>query len=314
MGAVCRPAGRQRVCFGERATVAGRKRPTCVIAVAAALVAAVATLHADADQQDDGIPFEMAGRVLFVRGSLNGQDSMLFIVDTGATETVITPPAARRAGLSGAAAAARQQVGTARSISVGPATVRDLPVFIFDPPQALSLRLDHGMDYSGILGHSFLSRFVTTIDYRQRRIRFQPPGETAPAHPSGAQRVPFRVVDRQILAEGFINGKGPLRMLVDTGSAEMIVLPDVARRLGIRGEAFENQPGAMFAVAEKVAVGPAVSARVPLVIYTPAQEWGRRLDYDAIVGTTFLRNYRVRIDYGQRMLTLVPYEVARPGR
>src|SRR2546422_1684859 len=121
------------------------------------------------------IPFELEGRVIFVKGTINDRGPYTLILDTGATETILTPPTARALGIKAVPAGGHQAIAVAQSIAVGGVSVRNFPVFVFDPPEALSLRLDHGMNYHGILGHSFLSQFVVTIDYRHKTVRLTKP-------------------------------------------------------------------------------------------------------------------------------------------
>lgn len=87
---------------------------------------------------------DIIGRVLFVDALVNGQGPFNFILDTGASETVITPRVAQKLGVSSFPVSSRQRKGRVQSVSVGKATVEDLPVYVYDPPQALPLRLDKG--------------------------------------------------------------------------------------------------------------------------------------------------------------------------
>lgn len=247
------------------------------------------------------IPFQFESKVILVKGLINDTGSVLLVVDTGATETVITPPTARRLGITGLTAANGQKTAVAQSIAVGSVQQRDVPVFIYDPPQALTLRLDHGIDYHGILGHSFLSRYVLTINYADRVLSF---GESAPQNRGPA--ISCEVANQRVSVPGHVNRKGPYRLLVDTGAAETVLLPDVARALGLRSSPMNQHPGVQFATVDEISVGNAKASKVPVVIFKPAEERTTHTAYEGILGTTFLSRFKVTIDYAGKKLFLAP--------
>jgi predicted aspartyl protease len=268
------------------------------------------------------IPFKVVGKVVFVETKVNGAGPFLLIVDTGATETVLTPAVARKAGLKTWSVTPDQRKGIVKEISVGSVAARDLGVFVFDPPQALSLRLDHGIDYGGMLGYTFLSAFATTLDYPGRRIRFDPLGRKSASSGRGTIRetmnapnekhepkpVPFELRDHLIHVEGTINGKGPVTMLLDTGSAEIMVLPPTARRLAlalVQGGQRVGTPAA-FTTLDELAIGDIRASPVPAVVGRLAWERSAGVTYDAIVGYPFLSNLAVTVNYRDRTVLLEP--------
>jgi len=106
---------------------------------------------------------------------LNGGAPARFLVDTGASVTLVSPALAKRVGIeamAGAAGTALQTVagqtsgatGTIRSVQVGAIEARDVPVVIHEP----------GLDVDGILGNSFLGRFVVTFDTDLRLLHLRP--------------------------------------------------------------------------------------------------------------------------------------------
>jgi len=105
---------------------------------------------------------------MFVDVVLNGFLKAKFLVDTGATDTVISSELAQRLSLnpnktvfipmqsvSGTFWAALEKV---RSIAVGDSTVRDVDVYVYDA----------GTD--GILGMSFLGEFDFSIDVGGKKL------------------------------------------------------------------------------------------------------------------------------------------------
>ena len=285
---------------------------------------------APASAEEPGwIPFRLLGKVVMVEATINGHGPFLLIVDSGATETVLTPAVARQAGLRTWSATPDQRKGMARDIAVGSASVRDLPVFVFDPIQALPLRLDKGIDYGGMLGYTFLAAFTTTIDYPAHRLRFEsvekksptaipPASQRLPAPMRGAphagtagpnakpQAVPFVLKDQLIHVPGTINGRGPLTFLLDTGSAEILVLPGTARRLGLNLLRADGGPGApsAFSVLDEIAVGDTRVSGVTAVVGRLGWESPSGTTYDGIAGFPFLSNLVVTLNYRDRTLLL----------
>jgi predicted aspartyl protease len=109
---------------------------------------------------------------------INGVSAML-VLDTGASQTLIRPDLARRAGMevvAGAPMLRGNVVGgrrvsvplvRARSMSVGAAAVEDIDVGVFD---ALPGR--PGVD--GLLGASFLHHFKFTVDRKNLQLLLEP--------------------------------------------------------------------------------------------------------------------------------------------
>jgi predicted aspartyl protease len=261
---------------------------------------------AAARAETPAVPFELERGVVLVKGEVNGRGPpMTFILDTGATETVLTPPAAEKLGLERRPAGDGQEIARVRALTVGGVAASNLTVFVFDPPQAVPLRLDHGINYSGLLGYSFLVGFVTTLDYPRKVARFElhgPPWEAAPPG-EGVARAPFEVVKHHILVPAFVNGHGPLRMLCDTGASETILTRETARRFGFHGLPMRSPPDAACMEGATVAVGGAKEEDFPVVLYTPeTRDEGDA--WDGILGASFLSRFVVTVDYRARTLTL----------
>ena len=255
-------------------------------------------------------PVEIAGRVILVKTTVNGRGPFTFILDTGATETVVTPPAARRAGIAAGTDRGVVARGMARVLAVGEVAVTNLPVLVVDPPQALSLRLDKGINYGGILGYTFLSPHITIIDYRRQRISFMPVVPTFAGHPrsfpaTGAIEIPFTLRDRLIHVMGFVNGRGPFTFLFDTGSAEVLLLPKALETLGLAASDLRPD-GVRFTTLARVKVGGAEVFDVPAIVQRPPQEGAHALTYDGILGYPFLSHFRVVINYHDRLIVLLP--------
>jgi len=117
--------------------------------------------------------------VLLVDVLINDRSSWRFFLDTGASQTVISPALAREIGIvtaragaiTGAGGEVQGSVGQVRSLSVGKARRDSLPVVVSDIFSHLSQAL--GVQVEGILGYDFLSNFKVEIDYHEETVSFE---------------------------------------------------------------------------------------------------------------------------------------------
>jgi len=252
------------------------------------------------------IPFRLEDNIILVNGMINGKGPYQLIVDTGATETVITPPTGKALNIQSFPAGDEQRMGRLESISTGGAELKNLSVYIFDPPQALTLRLDSGIDYNGILGYSFLSQFLIGINYQDKILSLNTfPKEPVPQASTTKDQVSFEIKDRHIHVRAEVDGKGPLIFLVDTGAANSLIIPSRAHKIGLIGKPLQNPRNASTTDSTSISLGK-IDVEIPILIYTPPQAAAYGITCDGILGCDFLSRFKVTIDYRNKRLTLVP--------
>jgi len=162
------------------------------LALAALLATAAAARAQDgAGRPGDTVAFDLKASIVFVKGSINDTADLTFIVDTGASVTVVKPATAEKLGLtkkgerSGTPGVPTFKV--AATLGAGQAIVKDLPVAVMGVPQADLPLAMQGIAYDGILGYNYISQFVTTFDYKARTIRLVP-NDYVPEDPREAVR------------------------------------------------------------------------------------------------------------------------------
>lgn len=127
----------------------------------------------------ENVPFTYLVDHLFIEVEI-GCDRRTWIIDTGASVTVVDAEYAKELGL--------ETSGRMRGYGAGTtveATFAELPPFSvdgieFDPQRVAVLPISNllrraGVDVVGILGYDFLSRFVVRIDYANELISFYDP-------------------------------------------------------------------------------------------------------------------------------------------
>lgn len=219
-----------------------------------------------------------------------------------------------KADVNAKARTGEQRLGRADSIAVGTAQVRNIPVYVFDPPQAMPLRLNQGINYHGILGYSFLSHFVTTIDYGKQKVRF----ENIPSHPStvaptsGVSVVSFDLAGNLIHVKANVNRRGVFTFIFDTGAAETVIFPTLGSLLSLKGTPAANQPEASFVTLSNLALGSAEVDDVLAVVHLPPQERTIPVSYQGIIGYSLLSQFTITVNYKHRTILLERNQKAQP--
>lgn len=121
--------------------------------------------------------------------------------------------------------------------------------------------------------------------------------------------VPVEVEDGQVWVKVAVNGH-PLRLFLDTGASHLLLSPEAAELVGIgktkalQFSGFGDQPGrAKQGRASSVVAGEAVANNVPVAI-TPIPAAFRS---DGFLGLSFLRHFKFRVDYDQKLLSFAPF-------
>jgi predicted aspartyl protease len=257
-----------------------------------------------------------------VPARVNGVRPVPFILDTGAGSCLLSPALASRASVSvtsretatGAGGHLEVELGTAETLALGEAEVRDVPVAITDELSRIGQVV--GAAIEGDVGYGFLRHFRLTIDYVRSRLTIFRGGE-APAGEAAPEEVPFRLAGEKkplVLVSTRVGGEGPFTFAVDTGASTTVVSPELARSFPIGN----GRPATMMGGGGKVAglsgtipsigVGQGESRDLGAVIgpfLGPLSEVvGTRLD--GILGYNFLRQFRVTLDYPAGRLGLSP--------
>ena len=166
------------------------------------------------------IPFEYSGNQIIVKARINNSIDAAFIVDTGASQSVIDESLANALGphpsstisITAGARALPLAYTKISSLSLGSVTVNDIPVLI----KNLSDLADHP---SGLLGANILKRFLITIDFENNRIVLADPRNDSARE--GATVVPTLSVfgGTALIVKGKLDDRLETNFLVDTGAS-----------------------------------------------------------------------------------------------
>jgi hypothetical protein len=137
-------------------------------------------------------------------------------------------------------------------------------------------------------------------------------GPPAASDSSVAATVPFELVDNRIFVEVRIDGKGPFKVIFDTGAGN-ILRPEVARGLGLAVEDAGTGSGVGEQVvrAGRSTVGRMqlgsivlVDQRFTILPFDDARHVFGSARFDGVIGYEVLQKYVATIDYERGRLTL----------
>ncbi|MFQ5607853.1 MAG: aspartyl protease family protein [Candidatus Zixiibacteriota bacterium] len=266
------------------------------IARLAATAALIALLSPPVDTAR--FPFDPSRGLVEVEGTLNGVLSGRFGLDTGADLFYIDREFARRAGLSipaddhgkvvrgihGVSAVASAK---ARSFAIGDERIYNVPVEIIDLKKLSGVR---GQTPDGLIGYEALRRFYITIDYPGRRIDLfsHEPG----FDPNSVRGVPFEQVGHLIVVNCEVEGV-EMSFFLDYCASSTLLTPGALAKLNRDS----RRP------LKSITLGDVSAADIPFVVRALDNFSDPRVvKLDGILGYSFLRRFRVTVDYGRKLL------------
>ena len=124
--------------------------------------------------------------------------------------------------------------------------------------------------------------------------------------------VPFDLINNHIYVEVKLNGKGPFRILCDTGGAN-IITPTVAKELGVKSEGAlqgrgvgEKSEDVGLAKLETLQVGDATLTDQLFAVY-PMESFAsvEGVEESGLIGYEVFKRFVVKVDYEHSVLTLI---------
>lgn len=277
-----------------------------------ALLGALPTPRAAADEVPPqavvgDLPFEARGELnrIYVNLAPDGRKPFVWLLDTGAQASVMTPLAARAARVS-----VRRQKTTPyiRGTRLG----RDLRFWVDTRSSDTGSRT--GWEY-GLLGGEFLEEYVLELDFPARRVRFLDPRRYRVPEATDADDervVPLSISAKRPFVEIELEGRRT-RVLLDTGAPDNLVLSGrAAKKLGIDWKTlpdFGRYGSTVGPVdvrlheSEGFSLGGFGFASMPVVV-APRGWYNIGGNTDSALGFDVLRQFVVRIDYPRRRLWL----------
>ena len=268
----------------------------------------------EAPSQPAPITLQKVLNLLFTEVTINGQGPYRFLIDTGATQTVVSEKLATKLGLKKIATNIMHGVGgigkldspifRADSLKIGDVTVKNLPLGTLSNPI-----LDQILD--GIIGTPMLADFVITIDYPRSRI------ELAKKAPATGTVVPVWCFSGLLLTAVEVNGQHKGNFLIDTGADATMLAQSMAGNLGVNkntpGAALNLPIGGVGGLDNGVLMVPGVTLKTPmetkrfdvlLAIELKDMSSLIQTELSGVLGYDSLKDYRVTLDYHKAEIRL----------
>jgi hypothetical protein len=270
------------------------------------------------------IPFELADNLIYVRTRVNNSAPLWFILDTGASVSILNERVAKEMGLR----AGRRESGTGTggaievgmidgvSLSMPGVTVTDQTVGAF-PMDAFAPVA--GRSVGGVLGYDFIKEFVLEIDYAASALNLYEPA--AYEYKGAGEIVPIKFFNHKPNTKATLilgdtqTFEGTFE--IDTGSDGVLVIstPFVKahkldeliknRRQGNSGGA-GGTVGASDGRVAGVRLGKFTLNR-PLVTLIQARAGEHATEkFDGVIGGEFFRRFKLVIDYSRSRVILEP--------
>jgi predicted aspartyl protease len=264
----------------------------------------------DAPENPAPIPFRKSLNLIFTRVMINGRGPYEFVIDTGASQIVLSEKLAGDLGLTPVTSTIMHGVGgggkidtklySVKEMTVGDIKIKNVPVGTFNDPLVTQLA-------DGILSTAVLSDFIVTVNYPNNRLEIA--RKRPPANPAG-EVLPAWYFSNLLLVPIQVNGQHRGNFIVDTGAVTTVISHNMAARLGVD----EKTPGA------KVDLGIAgvggfegIVLRVPNVTFKTAKntevfpqvvsinlkEMSRMIGTEVagVLGFDFFEDYKLTLDY-----------------
>jgi tetratricopeptide (TPR) repeat protein len=267
-----------------------------------------------ADTQTYTIDFRLVKDKVVVRAKINDGSLQDFVVDTGAENTILSGPTARRLGVTpitytlsagvGDVGLRGLQLARINTLELGALKLRNVPCLVKDPPlRNLPVREMESLSPL-VLGFSMI------IDYRTRKITF---GKQLAVEPADFE-LPLRL-HRLATVRGTVDGHHAANFVVDTGgevisisqaTATSLRRPEQGRRIALRvfGSSGWDRDAFLMPGVD-LAFDQIRYTNFPVVVLNlnmPSALLGFQLG--GIVGHKFLSGYRVAIDLDRSVLRL----------
>lgn len=170
-------------------------------------------------------PFEYQANEIVAKAKINGKDELRFIVDTGATQSIIDKSVAKQIGIAAIADGGGLSMTTGsgsiqtdavnlNSLSLGDLELKNVPFCVADLNS-----FGQAQRPAGLIGANILKRFLVTIDYENQRITLADPSNVKV--PDGAVIVNTKpsLGMSGLAVDGNLDGKQKVSLLIDTGAA-----------------------------------------------------------------------------------------------
>lgn len=272
------------------------------------------------------VPFEMAGRTIFVRIEVQSKP-LWFVLDTGDKYAVIDLAMAQTLGLpmgdSVPIGGGGTHTVTARLLTSSAFDMVGLPGFrqpLFIAAPLTDLARASGHEFAGVLGFDFIQRFVIRLDYLHRTLTFYDTSAYQYRGPGRILPITFNAAGHPMIRAQIIDGAKPPTdgtFVVDIGSGAALILntPFVDRWAfltsrtttpWLEGHSFGGSIDGLVGRLSGLAIG-GMLIRNPVTVFsrTAAGQFAASA-WEGNIGAAILEKFTIILDYHRNRIILEP--------
>lgn len=266
---------------------------------------------------------QFSGGVIMIRGTLDSQkDSLNFILDTGSGGISLDSTTAEKLKIS-----AQMSDRTIRGIA-GLKQVAFAYNHTLNLPGLITEKLDfhindydlltsvYGIQVDGIIGYSFLRRYIVRIDFDKEELEIYAPG--AMHYPKGGYLMkpnfstlplPSLIVeDAETISARFIFDTGAAMSLLMSSefAADSAVMRSNRKRFLTQVEGLGGKKRMEYTIVKSLKIGPYKFRRVPTHIFEDEFNVTSYPLLGGLIGNDLLRRFNMIINYPEQSIHLKP--------
>ncbi len=253
------------------------------------------------------LPFEPTDSPnrIYVNLAPEGSPPFVLLLDTGASGSVLTPGAARKAGVI---------VRRAKNSPYRRKTLLGRDIQFWIDTSSSDTGSSQGWEY-GVLGTNFLEEYVVELDFEQRRVRLLDADEyrvPKQAENPNEAVLPIRLNGRRPLVEIELNGNREF-VLFDTGVPSPLILSgSAAKKFGIdvkslpdfsKWQTTRGVTSTRFYEADQLRLAGFDLGVTPVAV-APHGWYNLGGPNDSALGLDIIQQFTVRIDYPRKRMWL----------
>lgn len=251
------------------------------------------------------IPFDPISGIVLIDVVLNGSIKAKFGIDTGADRFYLDRKFAVDNGIEILQAPLQQKIqGVDGAVNPFSASISLLDISDNIKLQNISAtvvdfdKLSNGVEPpNGVIGYSILKNYYVNVDYPNKTIELE---KETPRFLSGRKfkEIPFSSYQHLIIVQVVLNDNLTVPMLVDYCASFTTITPELAKKLEIPIRDDRK------AVLQKVDID-GVQATDVWAYLSDLKEFKQanpRATFDGIIGSSFLYNFNVTIDYTNKKI------------
>lgn len=267
--------------------------------------------------------FQLSGGIIILKAQLNQfTDSLNFVLDTGsggisldssAVERLKLPTALSEKTIRGIAGVKRVSFAYNHTLTLPGLEVKNLDFHINNYELLTSV---YGVRIDGIIGYSFLRRYIVHLDFDKRQMEVYTPGRFK--YPRGGQLLKPNFSTLPLLQANVEDSKTFLnRFIFDTGAglcfllsrdyvADSAVFKSKRKFYPTQAEGLGGKKQMEIAVMKSIKIGNYKFKKVPVHVFEDDYNVTNYPSLGGLIGNDLLRRFNITLNYPEQSIHIKP--------